>query len=421
MKIAVLFLVIFLLTVEDAYTQKRSALDSAIQKLAGEKDPQKTVLMINSIIKDHKLDKEKDAETFDVLYGTAAVNFAMDQDYSQFEKYIKLIRNKFNQTSFLNMAASKMLTENVDADFANKISEKTLKLYESFKNDTTARPKNFSKEDWARFMNFAQYPYYDTYAHSLFALRKYNEALRFQKMAFMDNPERGLPASVERYTKLLTLTGKKEEAKQLLIRMAKLGRLNKGMIEQLHAINISEKGTDENLAFYLDSLQKNVQATLVQELKPKMLTEAAPPFSLKDIHGREVKLSDYAGRIVVLDLWATWCRPCIASFPAMQLLVEKHPEVAFLFIAVQEKDRNPLPGVKDFIEKGNYPFKVLLDEPVESNSKEYKIISSYQPNGIPAKYIIDGKGILRFKTSGFDTDSELINELEAMFSILKSS
>jgi len=226
---------------------------------------------------------------------------------------------------------------------------------------------------------------------------------------------------VERYAQLLELTGKKEEAKQLLLKRARLGKLNKGMIEQLQSIYISEKGSDENLGAFLDSLQKNVQVTLMQELKPKMLNEMAPAFSLKDINGKEVKLSDYAGKIVVLDLWATWCVPCIASFPAMQIMVEKHPEVAFLFIAVDEKAQDPLTKVKDFIKKRNYPFTVLMDEPVESDPSRHKITSTYKPNGIPAKYIIDKNGILRFTTRGFDTDTELMNELEAMISILKSS
>jgi thiol-disulfide isomerase/thioredoxin len=376
--------------------------------------------MMNSIIKKYRLDKNKDAETLDMLYGTAAVNFAMGRNHTQFEKYIGLIRNKFNRTSFMNMAASKMLNDDLDAAYASLISKRTLTLYQSIKKDTTARPRDFSKADWNRFMDFAQYPYYDTYAQSLYALKKYEEALRYQEMAFNGSPEEGLPASVDRYTRLLTLTGKKAEARQLLLKMAGRGKLNRGMTEQLQSIYIAEKGTDEYLGAYLDSLQKNVQATMIPELREKMLNETAPAFTLKDIQGKEVKLSDYAGRIVVLDLWATWCVPCIASFPAMQLMVEKHPEVTFLFIAVEEKSRNPLPVVKSFMEKRNYPFTVLLDEPVSSNSVNYKITSAYKPKGIPAKYIIDGKGILRFKTSGFDTDSELMNELEAMFSILKS-
>jgi peroxiredoxin len=419
-KLLCLFAIVFFCTGFSAFTQQPSRSDSAIHQLTEEKDPGKAVLMVNDIIEKYVLDKNKDAETLDVLYGTVAVNFAMHHNYPQFEKYIASVHNLFNQTSFMNLAASKMLDDDINPAYANLIARKTLTLYQSIKNDSTARPKEFSKKDWERFMDFAQYPYNDTYAQSLFALNKYEEALKYQKMAFQGKPEEGLPASVQRYAKLLQLTGKKKEAKDLLLKMASLGKLNKGMTEQLQSIYISENGTDENLGRYLDSLQRNVQATLVRELKPKMLNKIAPGFVLKDINGNVVTLSDYAGKTVVLDLWATWCRPCIASFPAMQLMVKKHPEVAFLFIAVEEKDPDPLPAVKNFIEKKNYSFTVLLDEPVKPGSSQYKITSAYKPDGIPAKYIIDKNGMLRFKTSGFDTDTELVNELEAMFAILNS-
>jgi len=418
MRAGALLVAVFLLLGVNAFAQQKSPLDSAINQIKDEDDPKKVETSIKEIIKNFKL--EKDEETLDVLYGTAAVNFAEYLNFKEYEKYIALIRNKFNQTSFMNLAASQLLNNQLDAEYAKKISENTLKLYDSYKNDSTARPKNFSKKDWERFMNFAQYPYYDTHAHALFALGQYEEALQFQRKAFMGNPEEGIPSSIERYTKLLALTGKKQEAKELLLKMAKLGKLNKGMTNQLQSIYIGEKGSDENLARFLDSLQKNVQANLIEELKPRMRNEYATAFTLKDIYGKQVKLSDYAGKIVVLDLWATWCKPCIASFPAMELMVKKHPEIAFLFIAVEEKDKNPLPVVKNFIEKGKYPFKVLIDEPVEPNSIKFKIMSSYKPDGIPAKYIIDQKGMLRFNTMGFGTDTELINELEAMFAILKS-
>ena len=412
---AVLFFVLLGLHPE---AQEASALDSAMQQLAKTENPQQAVLMMNRIVKEHHLDPSKDAEILDVLYGTVAVNFALKGNESEFGEYIGMIKNKFNQTSFLNMAAAQLLNENGDARFASQISKRTLALYESFKNDTSARPKNFARQDWERFLGFAKYPYYDTHAHALFALEQYDEALKYQRMAFEGKPEDGLPSSVERYARLLQLTGKKEEAKQLLLRRASTGKLNQGMTTQLQSIYISEKGSDENLALFLDSLQKNVQATLIPELKSKMLNEPAVAFSLKDINGRTVNLLDFGGRIVVLDLWATWCRPCIASFPAMQMMVKKHPEVAFLFIAVEEKEKNPLPKVKSFIEARKYDFTVLIDEPVSPNSSSYKIISAYKPNGIPAKYIIDRKGVLRFKTSGFDSDGELMNELEAMFTIL---
>lgn len=414
MKMNILLAAIFLLRLFDVSAQPATGLDTAMQGLAAEKDCKKIESLLNTIIKNNSLNK--DSEKLDVLYGTAAVNFAMCRNYRQFEKYIGLIRNKFNQTSFLNMAASKMLNENLDVKYAAKISERTLTLYQSFQNDSTARPKEFAKQDWERFMRFAQYPYYDTHAHALFALKKYEEALRFQEMAFPDKPEQGMPGSIERYASLLQLTGKKESAIELLMKMARLGKLSRAMEEQLQ-YHFAESGETRAL---FDSLQKNVQASLVEELKPKMLNRPAPRFTLKDLNGKTVNLSDYTGSIVVLDLWATWCKPCIASFPAMQLMVQKHPEVTFLFIAVDEKDRDRLPAVKSFIEQSKYPFTVLLDEPVAEGSWQFKITSAYKPDGIPAKYVIDKKGILRFSTGGFSTDSELINELEAMFSILDS-
>jgi thiol-disulfide isomerase/thioredoxin len=191
------------------------------------------------------------------------------------------------------------------------------------------------------------------------------------------------------------------------------------MTEQLQSIYISEKGTDKNLGVYIDSLQKNVQASLIKDLKPKMLNEIAPAFSLKDINGKPVNLSGYKGKIVILDLWATWCVPCIASFPAMQKEMEKHPDVVFLFIAVEEKGDNALERVKKFMDKNKYPFHVLMDEPISPASGQFKVLSTYKPSGIAAKYFIDREGKLRFRSMGFSTDSELLNEMDAMITILK--
>ena len=399
---------------------QQKTLDTAIQVLSKEKDPGRSVQMTNEIIRNFQLDPIKDAETIDLLYGTVAVNYARQERFSDFERYLQKMRNKFNQTSFMNMVASDLVTNGNNLEYAVGLAKKTIDLYHSYRSDPAARPENFEKADWERFMSFAQYPYYDTYAHALFELKQYREALRFQQLAFDSEPEQGIPASVERYAKLLQLNGKKEEARLLLLKRARLGKLNKGMTEQLQSIYISGKGTDKDLGLLLDSLHKNIQSVMVPALKDKMLNEIAPSFTLKDLKGNKVSLEDYRDRIVVQDLWATWCAPCIASFPAMQLMVKKHPEVAFLFIAVNENEKDPMPKVKRFIEKSGYTFTVLVDEPVSPGSEIFRISSTYKPNGIPAKYIIDQKGILRFKTSGFDTDAELMNELEAMFTVLKS-
>jgi thiol-disulfide isomerase/thioredoxin len=413
-------LALMLTSVLSASAQEISQIQLDIREMIKETDPLKSIAIKEQIISKYKLDKVKDAETIDLLNGNVAIAFLKNKQYQAFESYIDLIENKFNQTSMLNMAAFDLLNRNTDLLYANQIAKETIDRYLAFKDDPTAKPAAFAKADWQRFMNFAQYPYYDTYAQTWFALENYKEAMHYQRLAFEGAPEEGMPAAVERYAKLLELTGDKAGAKTFLIKIAVLGKLNKGMISQLESFYVAENGSKENFDVYLNNLLTDSKHQLIAELKGHMLNKIAPEFTLSNLRGERVSLSAYKGKIVIIDLWATWCAPCIASFPAMQQQVNKYPDVEFLFIAVDEKGNDVETRVKNFISKKEYAFHVLLDEPIEQGAKDYKIISAYKPNGIPAKYFIDKAGIIRFETKGFSTDTELINEIEAIISILNS-
>src|SRR5690606_10053573 len=119
--------------------------------------------------------------------------------------------------------------------------------------------------------------------------------------------------------------------------------------------------------------------------------EPAPSFTLEDLEGKTVSLADLKGKVVVLDFWATWCAPCIKSFPAMQMAVDKYkddPGVEFLFINTWEQRDDPTEFVKQFLSKRGFDFKVLFDkkDPV---SKRNPVVESYEVSGIPVKFIID--------------------------------
>ncbi|HMP99328.1 MAG TPA: TlpA disulfide reductase family protein [Cyclobacteriaceae bacterium] len=400
--------------------QDLNKLYAEIREMSKLNDPAKSISSKERIIREYQLDVKKDAETIDMLNGNVALAYAKQAKYKETEQYINFITNPFNQTSILSMIATQLVEQQTDLEYANKLAEEALKRFHAYKDDSLARPENIAIEDWKRFMSFAQYPYYDTYANTLFALKRYEEALLYQRMAFDGLPEEGIPSSVERYAKLLAITGDKSGAKEFLMKVAVKGKLNNVMIAQLKQIYVEEKGSDEGFALYLESLQNSIQSEMLDELSKRMLSESAAAFTLNDIQGNRVSLSDFKGKIVILDLWATWCAPCIASFPAMQQLVNKHKDVVFLFIAVEEKGNNILERVKRFIDRNNYTFQVLLDEPLPDQSDKHIIISGYKPNGIPAKYFIDKSGVLRFKSEGFNTDTELINEIEAKISLLKA-
>jgi len=164
-----------------------------------------------------------------------------------------------------------------------------------------------------------------------------------------------------------------------------------------------------------NSLRQNYMSAIrrkkKQEVESIFGTEKAPEFSLKNLNGELVALSDYKGKVVVLDFWATWCGPCKASFPMMQKLIEEYKasaNVEFLFIDVRERGEQTevKKKVRQFIEKNNYDFTVLLDEK-DLVAVDYKI------DFLPIKYIIDKNGNIAFiNLSRVDEKEKLVFEIE---------
>lgn len=397
--------------------QQPASLSTQIKTLSKMTDPQACEIKMHQIIRENNIDTAKERETMDMLRGTVAIVFLKKGQYEGFDKYIHKINSLFNRTSYMNIGVSILVKDSTDPKKAVSLAKETIDLYQSYKDNPKARPADMPEADWKRFMNFAQYPYYDAYAQALFANGDYKEALKYQKMAFSDGPENGISSAVERYARLLALNDQEPAAYDLLLKMAKTGKSTAAMNTQLKELYTKKNGNADGFDNFFAGLQKEIQNTLKQELKSQMLDTIAPGFTLFDLQGKKVALSDFKGKVVVLDFWATWCAPCIASFPSMLQLTKRHPEVVFLFIATQEKQTGALARVKAFIKKNNYPFHVLMDQPASDNPNKFEVVSSYGPKGIPAKAVIDPKGNWQFLSIGFSSDTELINEMEAMIDL----
>lgn len=116
------------------------------------------------------------------------------------------------------------------------------------------------------------------------------------------------------------------------------------------------------------------------------LNAAAPDFTLMDLSGRNISLSDYKGRVVLLEFWATWCPPCKASVPGLVDLYRKYAQKGFIVVGVStDTGSDALEKVRQFSSSYNINYPVLLAN--EATPKLYNVIS------IPTSFLIgkDGK------------------------------
>lgn len=123
--------------------------------------------------------------------------------------------------------------------------------------------------------------------------------------------------------------------------------------------------------------------------------DTAFDFTLKDLEGNDVKLSDFQGKKVFLNFWATWCPPCKAEMPHMQKFYEtKANEMNVEILAVNlTKEDKGIEKVKKFAEDYKITFPILLDEKGHIGNK-------YRSFAIPTTYVLNTKGEIEQKIVG---------------------
>ena len=138
------------------------------------------------------------------------------------------------------------------------------------------------------------------------------------------------------------------------------------------------------------------EGSLSAYLRPVAGKPDALDFTLEDRFGEVHRLSQLRGQVVVVNFWATWCGPCLAELPTMQILWERLSDGPFKLLAINVGEERST--IDRFLDRFDTPlgFRILIDP-------KMRVVHEWQVRGVPTTYVVDRQGRLaEFAEGGID-------------------
>jgi len=318
---------------------------------------------------------------------------------------IDSLKVEFQKYAYFNSA--RMVMESNNYPLAEKLAEKAVAYQREFMNAPRVYVEQLFISDRlvAGYREKALGEYLALYGRILYQQNKTERAVKVLKEAAVDRGKRKDAISNQYYIESLIKNNQNAEAISEMELAIKSGKVTA-------AINYYYSRLKANPNAIL-SLQHFASNHLLEKLKKGMISEKMDDFTFKDRFGKDVYLSDYAGKIIVIDCWATWCAPCIAAFPAMAKLTEKYQsdDVVFLFFDMENADKRDR-AIRVF-EEMKLQSGLVFDDNNEGSS-------IFKISGLPTKLVIDRKQTIRFRHAGVSGSmQEQIDELVGMVEMVR--
>ena len=135
-----------------------------------------------------------------------------------------------------------------------------------------------------------------------------------------------------------------------------------------------------------------MDASLIATTPRPKIGNLAPEFRLLDMNGRPVALSDFRGKVVLLNFWATWCFPCRVEMPSMEAIYRDYRSKGLEIVAVSVDEQGPA-VTRPFQEDKGLTFPILHD-------RDYQVGLIYGARSLPMTFAIDRQGIIRQRVFG---------------------
>lgn len=138
-----------------------------------------------------------------------------------------------------------------------------------------------------------------------------------------------------------------------------------------------------------------------------LTAQIAPDFELADLNGNSVKLSDFRGKVVMVNIWATWCPPCVRETPRLVRVYEQYRDQGFVLLGVNTTYQDQAEKVMEFARSQQISYAILLDT-------EGKASEVYASRLMPTSYLIDRDGKIVSIQVGEVDEAQLEEQIKAL-------
>jgi thiol-disulfide isomerase/thioredoxin len=395
---------VILFTSVKAQTGEELSMSKLYNKLKSESDPSTMEQILEKMKSlNEKSSTGKDGYLIDISKQYTSVRYAETGEVSKAITIAKEISDKPLQRGTKSAVASALIDKKIFPQAENILKS-------ALSNPIPESEKN-------RFISIAEETEYlrKLYGKLLYKKGEFKQSLEYLAPAI---GKKGIEGSgnAELYALALIKTGADRKAMTEIENVLFLpGEKGAEFLSAAKKLYSKTPQQEKHFAKMLDSASQADQQRLEAIISKKRVSQPSPEFKITNINGKEVSLSGLKGKTIIIDFWATWCIPCVGSFPAMQKAVDYYKgdkDVVFLFVHSFENSATPLEDAKKMMAAKKHSFDVYMD--LKDASKVSPMAGSFGVKALPTKVIIDPQGIIRYRESGFIDEGEGLREMKAM-------
>jgi thiol-disulfide isomerase/thioredoxin len=273
--------------------------------------------------------------------------------------------------------------------------------------DASRRPQNMGTSEWSEEQRLASSQLRFVQGAILRAMGRTDEAIVALEQSVElggDDLEKGC---IEMLVELHSAGGQTKKAMRLAERAMSLGVATPKVVDTFRAMLRADGEDSTDISEREQELRAQGRKRMATKVVQDMLNLQAIEGTFATLDGKPVKISDWKGKVVIIDYWATWCGPCRQSFPSLQKLYlryKENPNVVFAIVNVWERSDDRVKTVLDFMSKNaSLTFPMYLD-------KDDSVVGKFGVTGIPTKFYLGKDGRVQFKEVGLHPEEQFLDE-----------